>query len=73
MFTEDWLGQKCNSLVRMKSLQLNFNQSTAFQETLNCSGILNDDGSFYVEGINTGNGKVSFQAQGVCETIPMPQ
>ena len=73
MFTEDWLGQKCNSLVRIKSLQLNFNQTTAFQETLECSGVLNEDGSFYVEGIKPSSGKNAFQAQGICETIPMPQ
>ena len=73
MFTEDWLGKKSGSLVRMKSLQLNFNQTTAFQETLECSGILDPDGSFYVEGVNTVSGKNSFQAQGICEIIPMPQ
>lgn len=73
MFTEDWLGKKTNSLVRMKSLQLNFNQTTAFQEKLICSGVLNEDGSFYVAGVNEISGKNSFQAQGVCETISMPQ
>lgn len=73
MFTEDWLGKHTGSLVRMKSIQLNFNQTTAFQEVLCCSGILNDDGSFYVEGVNEANGKNSFKAQGICEVIPMPQ
>ena len=73
MFTEDWLGKHTGSLVRMKSIQLNFNQTTAFKEVLCCSGILNDDGSFYVEGVNAASGKNSFKAQGVCEVIPMPQ
>ena len=71
MFTEDWLGEKTNSLIRMKELQLNFNQSTGLGEKLNCSGMLGEDGCFYVEGLQNSNGKNAFQAQGICEKIEL--
>ena len=69
MFTEDWLGRKTNSLVRMTELQVNFNASTGFDEELVCSGKTGENGAFYVEGIHAATGKNSFQAQGVFETI----
>ena len=62
MFTEDWLGEKCGSLVRMKELQLNFNQTTPFGEKLICSGALDENGDFYVEGLQNSSGKNAFQA-----------
>lgn len=71
MFTEDWLGAKNGSLVRMKELQLNFNQTTPFGEKLNCSGALEADGSFYVEGVQNTGGKNAFQAQGRFEEIKL--
>lgn len=71
MFTENWLGEKSNSLVRMKDLQINFNQSTGLGESLNCSGTLAEDGTFYVEGLQAENGKNAFQAQGRCEKITL--
>lgn len=71
MFTEDWLGEKTNSLIRMKELQLNFNQSTGLGEKLNCSGTLGEDGRFYVEGLQNSSGKNAFQAQGICEKIEL--
>ena len=71
MFTEDWLGEKTNSLIRMKELQLNFNQSTGLGEKLNCSGMLGEDGCFYVESLQNSNGKNAFQAQGICEKIEL--
>ena len=69
MFTEDWLGEKTQSLVRMREVQINFNASTAFREQLCCSGTLDESGKFYVQGINTASGKNAFQAQGSCEII----
>ena len=70
MFTEDWLGVKTDSLIRMKEIQLNFNGSTALGEKLICSGNLDQEGNFYVEGIRGNDGKNSFQARGCCEIIP---
>ena len=70
MFTEDWLGVKTDSLIRMKEIQLNFNGSTALSEKLICSGNLDQEGNFYVEGIRGNDGKNSFQARGCCEIIP---
>ncbi len=69
MFTEDWLGEKMQSLLRMRELQINFNQTTPFRENLLCSGILNEDGSFFVTGTQQSNGKNAFQAQGVCTPV----
>lgn len=69
MFTEDWLGEKTQSLVRMHELQINFNSSTAFREQLCCRGMLDGAGSFFVSGVNLNSGKSAFQAQGVCEII----
>ena len=39
VFTEDFLGEASKSLVRMRDVQINFNASTAFQDTLYCQGI----------------------------------
>ena len=69
MFTEDWLGMKNNSLVRMKELQLNFNGSAGLGEEIACSGLIRENGAFYVQGILAAAGKNSFQAQGVFETV----
>ena len=69
MFTEDWLGEKFHAPVRMKEIQINFNQSSALGEHLQLDGALNEDGSFYVEGQLGSNGKNAFQAQGTCEEI----
>lgn len=69
MLSENWLGERTGKLVRMKELQLNFNLSTAFREELCCSGVLDENGAFYIDGINTANGKNAFQAQGYCEVI----
>jgi acyl-ACP thioesterase len=69
MFTEDWLGMKLDSPVRMTALQLNFNGSTGFGEELVCSGILGENNSFCVSGIHAGTGKNSFLAQGTFETV----
>ena len=71
MFTEDWLGVKCGSLVRMKELQLNFNQTTPFGEKLCCSGALGEDETFYVEGLQNSSGRNAFQARGCFETIQL--
>lgn len=71
MFTEDWLGEKCGSLVRMKELQLNFNQTTPFGEKLICSGALDENGDFYVEGLQNSSGKNAFQARGCFEEIQL--
>ncbi len=69
MFTEDWLGMKLDSPVRMTALQLNFNGSTGFGEELVCSGILGENNCFCVSGIHAGTGKNSFLAQGTFETV----
>lgn len=69
MFTEDWLGMKLDSPVRMTALQLNFNGSTGFGEELVCSGIIGGNNSFCVSGIHAGTGKNSFLAQGIFETV----
>ncbi|MBQ9775114.1 MAG: hypothetical protein IJW17_03650 [Lentisphaeria bacterium] len=67
LFTEDWLGGKTNGLVRMKELQINFNQSSPLNEILNCSGTLDENGNFYVEGCQKSSGKNAFQSQGIYE------
>lgn len=69
MFTEDWLGMKVDSPVRMTALQLNFNGSTGFGEELVCSGVIGEDNVFYVSGTHAATGKNSFQAQGTFETV----
>lgn len=69
MFTEDWLGTKTGQLVRMHELQLNFNQSSTLGQHINCSGILEENGGFYLQGIRSDNGKNAFQARGVYTTI----
>ena len=68
MFTEDYLGIQVNAPVRMYELQLNFNASTGFGETLECCGSLDEGGNFYVAGTQE-NGKNAFQAQGFCKKI----
>lgn len=69
MFTEDWLGMKVDSPVRMTALQLNFNGSTGFGEELVCSGVIGENNVFYVSGTHAATGKNSFQAQGTFETV----
>ncbi len=69
MFTEDWLGMKIKSPVRMTALQLNFNGSTGFGEELVCSGVIGEDNVFYVSGTHAATGKNSFLAQGIFETV----
>ena len=64
MFTEDMLGLKTSSLVRMQEVQINFNASTAFTDAIACGGILNEDGTFYAQGVQQSSGKNAFQAQG---------
>ena len=64
MFTEDMLGVKTSNLVRMQEVQINFNASTAFGDALDCSGIVNADGTFYAQGVQQSSGKNAFQAQG---------
>ena len=68
MFTEDWLSEKCKSPVRMKEIQINFNHTTGYGETLKCSGDVTED-TFYVEGDLSGCRKNAFQAQGCYEFI----
>ena len=68
MFTEDWLGVRQNGLVRMSEIQVNFNASTPFGSSLTCSGHLEEDGSFYVAGVQP-EGKNAFQAAGRCQVI----
>ena len=68
MFTEDWLGEKSKSPVRMKEIQINFNHTTGYGETLKCSGNA-ADGMFYVEGELSSCQKNAFQAQGCYEII----
>ena len=65
MFTEDWLGMKLDSPVRMTALQLNFNGSTGFGEELVCSGVIGENNVFCVSGTHAATGKNSFQAQGL--------
>ena len=68
MFTEDWLGEKMQTPVRMKEIQINFNHTTGFGEHLLCSGKLSGE-DFYVEGILAGEKKNAFQAKGKFEKI----
>lgn len=68
MLTEDWLSQKVRGLVRMTTLQLNFNGSTSLGEELVCSGVL-EGRTFFVSGINAATGKNAFQAAGTWEKI----
>mgnify|MGYP003297981667 CR=1 FL=1 len=60
MFTEDWLGEKMQTPVRMKEIQINFNHTTGFGEHLLCSGKLSGE-DFYVEGILAGEKKMHFR------------
>ena len=69
MFTEDWLGCKLNSLVRMDSIQINFNSAARLGDKLTCSGTLADNGDFFLAGANTTTGKNAFQASGHCSKI----
>ena len=69
LFTEDWLGVKNQSLVRMTEFQVNFNATTGFGEILSCSGNLSEEGDFYVAGVHPANGKNAFQAVGHCQVI----
>ena len=69
ILTEDWLGEKTGSLVRVRDIQINFNCSSTFQDTLTCSGTIYDDQRFYVEGTLASNGKNAFQATGIFETL----
>ena len=64
MFIEDMLGMKSGGLVRMTEVQINFNASTALNDTLLCSGKLADDGTFYAQAVQQSSGKNAFQAQG---------
>ena len=64
MCTEDWLGEKINSPVRIKEIQLNFNSSTGFRDDLVCSGKIGENGTFYVEGVQRSTGKNAFQGRG---------
>lgn len=68
MFSEDWLAEQSNAIVRMNEIQLNFNHTTGFAETLSCKGCV-DSGKFYVEGTLSHNGKNAFQASGSYEKI----
>lgn len=68
LFTEDWLGEQSKAPVRMKEIQINFNQTTGFGEHLCCSG-MTDSGYFYVEGVHSGSTKNAFQAQGFYDII----
>ena len=70
MFCEDYLGEACGKLVRMTEVQLNFNASTACRELLAVSGSTDDDGTFYIQGINS-SGKNAFQAQGSFDVIEL--
>lgn len=69
MFTEDALAKKSQSLIRMTELQLNFNNSTAVNERLLCSGTVDKEGFFYIAGTNEASGKNAFQARGVFSKI----
>lgn len=71
MFTEDWLGEKTQSLVRMREIQINFNLSTPFREKLICRGVLGENCSFYVSGTQQSNEKNAFQAQGVYSPVEL--
>ena len=70
MFTEDWLGAKLNSVVRMSDIQINFNSSMPFTANLECTGFIGSNGQFYVTGSCQENSKNAFQAQGICNRIP---
>ncbi len=65
MFAEDWLGEKTQSLVRMQEIQVNFNLTTQFRETLVCRGAVTENNSFYITGEQQNGGRNAFQAQGV--------
>ena len=67
MFTEDWISQQAAAPVRMTEIQINFNSSTAFGETLAVSGLLTGPGRFFVSGTNQRTGKNAFQASGSWE------
>ena len=69
MLAEDWLGEKTGSLVRVWDIQVNFNFSGLFRDTLICSGTITGDQRFYVEGSLASNGKNAFQATGSFEII----
>ena len=69
MFTEDWLGVKNNSLVRMTEIQVNFNGTTGLGEELFCTGFTGEYGEFYVQGTHAVSGRNSFQAKGVFQTV----
>lgn len=72
MFTEDFLGCRTSSLVRMSELQINFNASTTFGDHLLCRGMLESSGgAFYVEGTQQSSGKNAFQAQGIWQAIEL--
>ena len=70
MFTEDWLGEYTRSLVRVREIQVNFNQSTAFRAHLTCRGRLEGSGAFYVEGLQE-SGRNAFQARGTAERLQL--
>lgn len=69
MFTENYLGAKSSGLIRMKEIQLNFNQSTPLAEEIECRGIIQENGAFYTAGFHRSSGKNAFQAQGIFEKI----
>ena len=69
MFTENWLGKQLDAPARFHEIQINFNQSTAIDETLLCAGTLHEDGRFSVSGTQQNSGKNAFIAQGLCDRV----
>ena len=69
MFTENWLGRQLDAPARFREIQINFNQSTAIDETLICTGTLHDDGRFCVSGTQQNSGKNAFIANGICDRV----
>ena len=69
MFTENWLGRQLDAPARFREIQINFNQSTAIDETLICTGTLHDDGRFCVSGTQQNSGKNAFIAHGICDRV----
>ena len=68
MYSEDWLAEMHKAPSRMTEIQINFNHTTGYGDTLKCSGKI-DDGAFYVEGVLASCEKNAFQAQGTYEII----
>ncbi len=62
-FVLDWLSRKTGKIVHFREIQINFNRAMKFGETLVVSGKL-DGTHFYVEGVESAEGKNSFQAEG---------